>query len=100
MSKCLRHSRHRDSLLKLLRSVKSHPTADWLYAELKKDNCELLIVTGCLAQRYKDNIISDLPEVDIILGTTDYARIAEAIRTFYEKKVRFLTFFIMQFDNA
>jgi len=54
-------------------------------AEYKKDKCELLIVTGCLAQRYKDDIISDLPEVDIILGTTDYARIAEAIQSFYEK---------------
>ncbi len=57
-------------------------------AEYKKDKCELLIVTGCLAQRYKDDIISDLPEVDIILGTTDYARIAEAIRAFYENGER------------
>ena len=57
-------------------------------AEYKKDKCELLIVTGCLAQRYKDDIISDIPEVDIILGTTDYARIAEAIRAFYENGER------------
>ena len=54
-------------------------------AELKKEKCELLIVTGCLAQRYKDDIITELPEVDIILGTTDYALIADAIKAFYDK---------------
>ena len=54
-------------------------------AEMKKEKCELLIVTGCLAQRYKDDIITELPEVDIILGTTDYALIADAIKAFYEK---------------
>ena len=54
-------------------------------AEYKKDKCELLIVTGCLAQRYKEDIERDLPEVDVILGTTDYPSIADAIRAFYEK---------------
>lgn len=49
----------------------------------KEDKCEVLIVTGCLAQRYKDDIEKELPEVDIILGTTDYAYIAEAIDDFY-----------------
>ena len=53
-------------------------------AEYKKDRCELLIVTGCLAQRYKDEIESQLPEVDIILGTTDYDKISDAISAFYE----------------
>ncbi len=54
-------------------------------AELKKEKCELLIVTGCLSQRYKDDIIKELPEVDIILGTTDYAQISDAIEEFYKK---------------
>ncbi len=51
----------------------------------KEDKCELLVVTGCLAQRYKDDIENELPEVDIILGTTDYANIAEAIDEFYSE---------------
>ncbi len=60
-------------------------------AELKKEKCELLIVTGCLAQRYKDDIITELPEVDVILGTTDYALIADAIKAFYDKGEKFIS---------
>lgn len=52
-------------------------------AQYKEYKCELLIVTGCLAQRYKADIEAGLPEVDIILGTTDYARIAEVIEAYY-----------------
>lgn len=55
-------------------------------AQYKEDKCELLIVTGCLAQRYKTEIEEQLPEVDIILGTTDYSKIADAIFLFYEKR--------------
>ena len=38
-----------------------------------------LVVTGCLAQRYKQEIIDEIPEVDVVLGTTSYAylKIAE-----------------------
>ncbi len=47
--------------------------------------CRRLIVTGCLAERYSREILSDLPEVDAILGTGDYDRIAEIIeRAFSE----------------
>lgn len=53
-------------------------------AAYKEDKCELLIVTGCLAQRYSDDILAEMPEADIILGTTDYARIAEVIERYYE----------------
>ena len=38
-----------------------------------------LIVTGCLAERYADEILEELPEVDAVLGTGDYDRIAEII---------------------
>jgi len=38
-----------------------------------------LIITGCLAQRYKDEIRKELPEVDAILGTTSTEAIAEAV---------------------
>lgn len=42
---------------------------------------ELLIVTGCLAQRYKEQILSEMPEVDAVIGTNDYDRIAEVIES-------------------
>ena len=54
-------------------------------AEHKQDKCSLLIVTGCMAQRYKDEILSEMPEVDIILGVNDYNLIADSICNFYEK---------------
>ncbi len=52
-------------------------------AEYKKHNCELLVVTGCLAQRYKSDIEQQLPEVDIILGTSDYDKIVCVIDAYY-----------------
>lgn len=54
-------------------------------AEKKKTKCELLVVAGCLAQRYADDIKKEIPEADIILGTNDYPHIAEAIDDFYKK---------------
>jgi len=48
-------------------------------AEYKKDRCKLLIVAGCLAERYHGEIPDELPEVDAIVGTGDYHKIAEVI---------------------
>lgn len=49
-------------------------------AELKKSGqCRLLIVTGCLAEKYKDEILEELPEVDAVVGTTAYDRICGVI---------------------
>ena len=48
-------------------------------AEYKKGNCRLLAAAGCLAQRYPEEIRRELPEVDVIIGTTVFDRIADAI---------------------
>ena len=49
-------------------------------AELKTEGkLKALIVTGCLAQRYQQEIIDEIPEVDAVLGTTSYDKIVEAI---------------------
>ncbi len=48
-------------------------------AEYKKGRCRLLIVSGCLAERYHNDITKELPEVDAIVGTGDYQRIAEVV---------------------
>ncbi|NLZ80991.1 MAG: 30S ribosomal protein S12 methylthiotransferase RimO [Clostridiales bacterium] len=45
----------------------------------KKANCKALIVTGCLAQRYKDEILSEIPEIDGILGTTSCDNIVSVV---------------------
>lgn len=50
-------------------------------AELKKlGTLKALVVTGCLAQRYKEEIQTEIPEVDCILGTTAIDQIVEAIK--------------------
>lgn len=49
-------------------------------AEYRRNgNCKALIVTGCLAQRYQQEIIDEIEEVDAVLGTTSYDKLAEAI---------------------
>ena len=48
-------------------------------AEYKKGRCRLLIASGCLAERYHDDILKELPEVDAVIGTGDYDKIAEII---------------------
>lgn len=48
-------------------------------AEYKKKNCKKLVVAGCLAQRFKDDILKEIPEVDCVLGTADYHRIDEIL---------------------
>jgi len=53
-------------------------------AQYKEQNCSLLVVTGCLAQRYAEDIKKELQEVDIILGTTDYDKISEVIKEYYQ----------------
>lgn len=48
-------------------------------AEYKKGKCRLLIMCGCLAERYAEDITAELPEVDAVCGTGDYLKIAEVI---------------------
>ncbi len=38
-----------------------------------------LIVTGCMAERYRQEILDEIPEVDEVLGTTAYDRILDAV---------------------
>lgn len=50
-------------------------------AEYKKNGrCKALIVTGCLAQRYKDEIVAEIPEVDGVIGTSTYDEIATVLK--------------------
>lgn len=50
------------------------------YGMLKKTGIlKKLIVTGCLSQRYKDDILAELPEIDTIVGAANYDAIVQAI---------------------
>ncbi len=48
--------------------------------QCKKEKCRLLVVTGCLAERYRHDIITEIPEVDAVVGTGSYGEIADIIR--------------------
>lgn len=50
--------------------------------------CKALVITGCLGERYKDEIHKELPEVDAIVGTNSYDKIAEAIEDVIKGKAR------------
>ena len=47
----------------------------------KSGSCKALIVTGCLAQRYKTEISDEITEVDAILGTSSYDKIVDAVKS-------------------
>jgi len=51
-------------------------------AELKKTGkCQRLVVTGCMAERYRDELLEQIPEIDAVLGTGEVTGIVEAIGT-------------------
>ena len=65
-------------------------------AEYKKTgSCKVLVVTGCMAQRYKNEIIEEVPEVDAVLGTTSYGDILKAVKQWKENISRNLKILII-----
>lgn len=48
-------------------------------AEYKKQNCKKLIVVGCLAQRYKDTLVNEIPEIDAVISIKEYPHIHEIL---------------------
>ena len=49
------------------------------YKQPENGRCKLLIVTGCLAERYNSEILREMPEVDAVVGTGDFIHICEVI---------------------
>lgn len=52
----------------------------------EEGRCKALVLAGCLAQRYHDEIKEEIPEIDICVGTTAIDSIAEALDNFFEEK--------------
>ncbi|MBR5155985.1 MAG: 30S ribosomal protein S12 methylthiotransferase RimO [Clostridia bacterium] len=46
----------------------------------EQDKNRILVVTGCMSQRYKEELKAELPEVDIVIGTNEYNKIAEILK--------------------
>ena len=45
----------------------------------KQGRCKVLLVTGCMAQSYQKEIRQEIPEVDVVLGTTSFEKIVDAL---------------------
>ena len=59
------------------------------YVPYKEDG-KRLIVTGCLSQRYPEELAAELPEADAILGVNDYKKLPDIITDFTENPLRFV----------
>ncbi len=70
-----------------IESAQSEAIETILKAATYKESGKLkkLIVTGCLAQRYKSELLKEMPEIDGLLGTGSVSRVVEAIETEGEK---------------
>ena len=56
------------------------------FVEKKKERDFKIIVTGCLPERYKQEIVDAIPEVDAFLGISEYSKIADVIKSVEEGK--------------
>ena len=65
-------------------------------AEYKKHGaCERLVAAGCLTQEFQAELVKEIPEIDILLGTNSWHRILEAVEESYREETS-----VMHFDTA
>jgi len=64
-------------------SIESILDASWLKKHAK---CKGIIVTGCLAQRYKEEVVKEIPECDAVLGVAAIHDIVDAVKSVEKKK--------------
>jgi ribosomal protein S12 methylthiotransferase len=56
------------------------------YASLKKKNCRCLVVTGCMVQKYRDEMAKEIPEVDLWLTSLNFETIGERLKERYPEE--------------
>lgn len=57
-------------------------------AEYKARGCSTLVVTGCLSQRYREELKDELPEVDILIGVDEYESLPDLLDERYGRSMR------------
>lgn len=60
-------------------------------AEYKKNRCKVLVVTGCLSQRYGEELLTLIPEIDVLLGVNDYSNFPAILNNFISKKEKIVS---------
>ncbi|MEZ0535735.1 30S ribosomal protein S12 methylthiotransferase RimO [Caldicellulosiruptoraceae bacterium PP1] len=61
-------------------------------AEYKKKRCKFLIVTGCLTERYREELVNEMPEIDAAIGIGDLNKLPEIIEKLFNHKKKILSF--------
>lgn len=56
----------------------------------EEGNCRLLMATGCLTQRYGEELMREMPELDVILGVNSYDKIDQYVKKFIENNERII----------
>lgn len=51
----------------------------------KSGKCRLLVVTGCMAQRYQEQVLREIPEVDAVVGVNDFHKIVDVLKELEQK---------------
>ncbi len=57
------------------------------YKDTEQGNCKALVVSGCMAQRYSNDLEKELPEVDLFIGTGEYNKIVPLLTALEENKL-------------
>lgn len=68
-------------------------------AELKKDRLKYLIVTGCLAERFKNEIIDEIPEIDACVGIGSIDKIVEVVKELEANNVKGVEKTVREYDD-
>lgn len=63
-----------------------------MYVKKKSKNLKKVVVTGCLAQRYKKEILKNIPEVDIVLGIGANKSIAKILKSSFTSEIKIESF--------
>ena len=51
-------------------------------------SCKLLVVTGCMAQMYREEVLQEIPEVDLVVGLNSYSKLPQLLRRSMKDKIR------------
>jgi ribosomal protein S12 methylthiotransferase len=66
-------------LAALFRARKKSLSTIFEMAQIKTQTSRKLVVTGCLAQRYGDELLQEMPEIDVLVGTGDFQHLPQIL---------------------
>ena len=69
-------------------------------ANYKEDKCQVLIVMGCMVQKYPEELAEGLPEVDVFLGTGSYLDIADILDNYTKEQGQMVEIAAMRRSHA